>query len=99
MTTGKNIRCGEPVRLDNREALSLPRQPSCREIVCTEGVIWVTFPGDPLDYLLKRGERLTVGRGGEAVVSAIGKAVFCLTEDDDVPDRPVRQDLTRTHAA
>jgi hypothetical protein len=99
MANATNITYGARVCLDNREAVSLPKRSRHERIVCTEGVIWVTFPGDPKDYLLKTGERLTVGKGATAVVSAIGKAAFCLVTAGDSPPRPVGEDLARTHAA
>jgi hypothetical protein len=99
MAQATNIIYGARICLDNREAVSLPKRTQHERIECTEGVIWVTFPGDPKDYLLKTGERLTVGRGATAVISAIGKAAFCLVPAEDSPPRPVGEDLAHTHAA
>lgn len=82
MASRSKIRYGERIPLDNREAFSLSRRSGCREIVCTDGVIWVTFQGDPEDYLLRQGGRLLTGEGGNVVISAIGKSGFSLMQDE-----------------
>jgi hypothetical protein len=99
MAIGKASGCGARIRLDNREVFSLARRAGCREIVCTEGVIWVTFPGDPQDYLLNKGERMLTEASSEVVISGIGKAEFSLIHEGDSPPRPAGEDLTRTYAA
>jgi hypothetical protein len=81
MMAGKNIRYGARVRLDNRQAVSLPRQPRRREIACTGGVIWVTFPGDPRDYVLRKDERVMAEKNTPAVISAIGKSEFSVNRE------------------
>ena len=98
MATAMNVRYGARVLLDNREAFCLPRQRRGREIVCTEGVIWVTFPDDPHDYLLKKGERILTERNREAVISAIGKAEFSLVRDDGARKSTALRGLTRRFA-
>lgn len=99
MLNKDRIRCGERISLDDREAFSLPRWSGCREIVCTEGVIWVTFLGDPEDYLLKKGNRIVTTEGGHAVISGIGKSEFSLVQDEGAPGRTPLQELKRTYAA
>jgi hypothetical protein len=98
MANGKSAGCGTRINLDNREAFSLPRRSRCREIVCAEGVIWVTFPGDPQDYLLKKGGRVLAGRETSAVISAIGRSAFSLIQDDGVPAGSAMPGLTRGYA-
>lgn len=60
---------------------SLPPSSPCSEIVCTEGVIWVTFTGDPEDYLLSKGGRLSTGKRQGAVISGIGRSEFSLVQE------------------
>lgn len=88
MTSSTLTRCGQRFALDGGEAFSLPPSLPCSEIVCTEGVIWVTFTGDPGDYLLSKGERLSTGRKRGAVISGIGRSEFSL-----VQERPRREVL------
>ncbi len=85
MTTRKGIRSGARIRLEDREAFSLGRGPGDREIACSDGVIWVTFTGDPCDHLLRKGERIPVSRG-TAVVSAIGKAELSIARPGAAPE-------------
>jgi Protein of unknown function (DUF2917) len=82
MTRLRTGRCGDRFPLDNREAFSLPQDAPCSEIVCTEGVLWVTFSGDEVDYLLSKGERLSTERKKGAVISGIGRSEFSLVQDD-----------------
>ncbi len=99
MTVGKSIGCGARMVLEDRQAFSLPRGSSCREIVCIDGVIWVTFSGDPRDFLLRQGERLAAAGRGRAVISAVGPAALVLAGDDEPAARAVRHRLTRVRAA
>jgi hypothetical protein len=82
MAGKKRMRLCERIHLDNREAFSLPRLSRGLEIMCTDGVIWVTFHGDLRDYVLKKGDRLLTVKGGNAVISAIGKSEFALMPGD-----------------
>ena len=47
-------------------------------ISCQAGVCWITQEGDPQDYLLEAGEKLTVERAGLVVVQAITDGAICL---------------------
>ena len=47
-------------------------------ILCQAGVCWITQEGDPQDYLLEAGEKLTVERAGLVVVQAITDGAICL---------------------
>jgi hypothetical protein len=81
MTRLIKTRCGERFFLDGGEAFSLDQSTPCSEIICTEGVIWVTFTGDPEDYLLSKGERLSRGKRQGAVISGIGRSEFSLVQE------------------
>jgi hypothetical protein len=98
MANAMNVGYNARVRLDNREAVSLPRRSRCREIVCIDGVIWVTFPGDPHDYVLKKGERILAEGNTEAVISGIGKSEFSLITDDGARAGSLLQGLKGTYA-
>jgi Protein of unknown function (DUF2917) len=82
MTRLRTGRCGDRFSLGNREAFSLPLDSPCSEIVCTEGVLWVTFRGDTADYLLSKGERLSTETKKDAVISGIGRSEFSLVQDE-----------------
>ncbi len=60
--------------LTGRDAMSIVHLAPCTEIECRSGVVWVTFTGDRMDYVLHAGQRLRVDRGQNAVISAIGGA-------------------------
>ena len=93
------FQCGERVSLDYREAFPLPRRLACREVVCTDGMIWVTFRGDPQDYILKKGDRLMVGGNRGAIISGLGRSEFSLIQDDGALEIAPLQDLKRPCAA
>jgi hypothetical protein len=99
MANGKNGGCGTRISLDNRETFSLPRRSRCREIVCIDGVIWVTFSGDRKDYLLGKGERVRAAGDAGAVISAIGRSEFSLVQDDEAAARPALRGLAGVYAA
>jgi hypothetical protein len=82
MASKKKMRLNERIHLDNREAFSLPRLSRGLEVMCTDGVIWVTFHSDPRDYVLKKGDRLLMVKGRNALVSAIGESEFVLLPGD-----------------
>ncbi len=60
--------------LTGRDAMSIVHLAPCTEIECRSGMIWVTFTGDRMDYVLRSGQRLRVDHGQNAVISAIGGA-------------------------
>ena len=99
MTRATKTRCGERFLLDNGVAFSLPPSSPCSEIVCTEGVIWVTFTDDPEDYLLSKGERLSIGKRKNAVISGIGRSEFSLIHDDPERESTPFPGLKRSYAA
>ncbi|MBL0698772.1 DUF2917 domain-containing protein [Comamonas sp. JC664] len=59
------------VRPHGREAL---------ELTCTEGELWLTYEGDPRDYVLRPGDRTWLERAGHVVVQALRASRFCLRE-------------------
>ena len=48
------------------------------EIVCLNGAIWVTQPGDECDYLLTAGKHFQVGRKGVILVQGVPEGKFQL---------------------
>jgi hypothetical protein len=99
MTRSRIGRCGDRYSLESREVFSLPTDAPCSEIVCTEGVIWVTFTGDTADYLLSKGERLSTGQKKGAVISGIGRSEFSLVRDDGARASTPLQGLNSSYAS
>ena len=67
--------------LNRGEAMRIGWLSPCTELEGRDGVIWVTFAGDLVDYLVSPGERLRVdGRRG-IVVSALGSSSFSLSRN------------------
>ena len=98
MTRLRTGNCGDRFTLDNREAYSLPLDLPCSEIVCTEGVLWVTFSGDAADYLLSKGQRLSTETKKGAVISGIGRSEFSLVQDDGARASTPLNGLKRSYA-
>jgi hypothetical protein len=75
---------------DRAMTLPLERAGFCRlsgdrrgaRIRCSRGSLWVTQPGDPLDYVLRAGDGLTVTRRGTILVQALSDAAVQLTPVD-----------------
>jgi hypothetical protein len=63
--------------LEKGKALRIEKAAG-KEVLCVEGELWVTQPGDPTDYLLEAGQRLNLSARGPVVVSAIGVSSFVL---------------------
>ena len=68
---------GTVVRLDSREAVTLPgiRGATLR---VTQGTLWLTQEGDPNDVVLRAGDNFVVESAGATVVEAQGAALFCV---------------------
>jgi len=59
------------VRTTGRESLVL---------TCAEGELWLTYEGDPRDYVLRPGDSMRLERAGHVVVQALRTSRFCLRE-------------------
>ncbi len=46
------------------------------EIVCLNGAIWVTQPGDECDYLLTAGKRFQIGHKGVILIQGVPEGRF-----------------------
>lgn len=42
-------------------------------IRCLSGHLWVTLENDPMDHVLKQGQRLVVSRDGKVVIGGRGR--------------------------
>jgi len=70
------------IHLASREAVTLPRRRDGLWLVCVRGYLWITEPGDAVDYLLSEGERRFLPPAAGIVVSAIGPAEARLVAED-----------------
>ena len=51
------------------------------EIVCLNGAIWVTQPGDDCDYLLTAGKRFRIGHKGVVLVQGLPEGKFQIKQN------------------
>jgi len=58
------------VKLSNNSQKSLAVRRGS-EIVCLEGVLWITLDGDIRDHILAAGEKFTANRKGKVVLQAL----------------------------
>ena len=42
-------------------------------IRCLSGHLWVTIENDPMDHILKQGQRLLVPTGGRVIIGGLGR--------------------------
>jgi hypothetical protein len=69
------------------EPLPLQRAATCRlngdrrgaEIRCSRGLLWVTQPRDPRDYVLRAGEGMAITRRGPILIQALSDSAVQLT--------------------
>ncbi len=70
------------IQLNSGEICLAENQPVClrhgagREILCTEGIIWITLAGCSEDIFLHTGQRYRVNSEGLTIVESIGDARF-----------------------
>ncbi len=65
--------------------MSVRRPPRGTWLVCQNGCLWVTEPGDRADRLLREGERMLLPPRRGIVVSAIGGGTAALTMERSLP--------------
>lgn len=61
--------------LDHGKVLTLEGDNRGRTILCRQGMMWITQPGDPSDYRLTATEAFTVSRHGRIVVQALEDSI------------------------
>jgi hypothetical protein len=59
------------ISLARREVLVLSSTACQLQILCGDGILWITQVGDPEDHILERGERFTITRPGIVVVQGM----------------------------
>ncbi len=80
----QNVRVGQlvsncdelEVRLVPGEVFTLNGDSRGLQIVCETGKLWITQVDDPVDYVIKRGERFFASGTGKVVIQGVphGKA-------------------------
>lgn len=69
---GQNIRRpAAEVRLGQSDLYRLPGDHRGEWISVLAGIVWVTLPGDPQDYLLSKGDSLLIDHKGDVVLQGM----------------------------
>ena len=66
------------IQLSANRIFRIDRRLGDMEIQALNGTLWVTLPNDPHDYVLKRGDRLSVRSKGTILLEALSEAVFTI---------------------
>jgi hypothetical protein len=68
--------------LENTQVAAYVGKLKGHRIEVTSGAVWVTQSGDPEDYILSAGEKLTITHPGMVVIQPAksGSASFCWAE-------------------
>lgn len=66
--------------IGHRATLRIPHGKG-RSVVCVSGRVWITQHGEARDMFLSSGESLTLDRGGEALVQAVGTTAAVIMLD------------------
>ncbi len=59
------------IQLPSNKLVALPKAPRNTRIVSVDGVLWVTQEGDEQDYLLNKGESVTLRKGGKVLIQGL----------------------------
>ncbi len=43
-------------------------------VVCEKGILWLTQPEDPRDYMLQPGEKMVIKQRGDVLIEALSEA-------------------------
>jgi hypothetical protein len=84
MTPEKNrtiIRNGEKtdeIQLSARRIFRIDQRLGDMEIEALGGTLWVTLPNDPNDYVLRKGDRVSVSTKGTVLLEALSEARFTI---------------------
>jgi hypothetical protein len=70
----------QKIDLAQGNVYSLEGDSGGRTILCLQGVLWITQPGDPADYRLAEAQSLEMTRRGKIVVQAMEDSVFAAGE-------------------
>lgn len=60
--------------LDRHDVTRVRAAASGKEIICEQGILWITRAGDPKDHVLMPGEHLVINQGGRVVIEAMREA-------------------------
>ena len=66
------------IQLSANRIFRIDRRLGDMEIQALNGTLWVTLPGDPQDYVLKQGDRLSVRAKGTVLLEALSEASFTI---------------------
>jgi DUF2917 family protein len=80
--------------IGHRATLRIPHGKG-RTVVCVSGRVWITQHGEARDVFLSTGESLTLDRGGEALVQAIGTTAAVIMLDAPAAAPSVANDRAR----
>jgi hypothetical protein len=69
---------GAPITLRAHEFVAIKRaQGTCLQ--CISGSVWITFENDPLDMILKSGDRVCIKVPGNVVIEGLQRSQLLLT--------------------
>jgi hypothetical protein len=76
-----SIRTG--INLDGLELLKLDFRRPGANVMCTNGALWLTQQGDPVDHLLQAGQSFTLDQRGIVLVQGLlrGKALIRVSHE------------------
>lgn len=59
------------IQLPSNKLVALTKAAHGTRIVSVDGTLWVTQEGDEQDYLLKKGESVTLRKGGKVLIQGL----------------------------
>lgn len=75
----KNTDPGADIRLDKRQLLRATGNNRWRAILCLDGAVWITQPGDARDHVLEAGEMFLISQAGAVIVQGLVDARLRIT--------------------
>lgn len=66
------------IQLSPRRVFRIDQRLGDIEIEALGGTLWMTLPNDPNDYVLRRGDRMSVHAKGTVLLQALSEATFTI---------------------
>ena len=66
------------IQLSPRRVFRIDQRLGDMEIEALGGTLWMTLPNDPNDYVLRRGDRMSVRAKGTVLLQALSEATFTI---------------------
>jgi hypothetical protein len=68
----------DEIQLSARRIFRIDQRLGDMQIEALGGTLWVTLPNDPTDYVLRKGDRVSIKPKGTVLLEALSEARFTI---------------------